>query len=133
MICYCICDFNHKEQLEEDLFKKFNGYTFDVRKSANEIINLITEGDVVVLEHEKVCECKENLKDILNFLYVYYDGRIFSVKEEQDYLKIKEQMLDEKNWNGVKKINDRLLDFDFLKKRTKSIGLPDYIQIETTN
>ena len=74
-----------------------------------------------------------SLNNISN-VYLYDENQFFSVSEDQKKLiTLRTQYIKDELWDAARNINDVLLNTDFLLKRTKPAGFPDYLQIETTN
>ncbi|MEE1086819.1 MAG: radical SAM protein [Schaedlerella sp.] len=66
-------------------------------------------------------------------IFIYVQDRIVSINDEENLLTLKDALHKEKRWLAVKKINQVLLNIDFLKKRAKQYGKPSYIQLETSS
>lgn len=90
-------------------------------------------GTVFVIEHAVVVNVKSYDFRQADGVYVCFGEQLISVNEEDQLVQIRQNAVHEKNWNKAKRINDVLIDINFLKKNTVSSAYPDYLQIETTS
>ena len=60
-------------------------------------------------------------------------GELFRLSEEQQIIDRIEHLRQRGEWQTVKSANQALISFDFIKRRTRPNGLPNYMQIETTS
>lgn len=102
-----------------------------------EFINSYTcvdnENSAIVLSHSIIPNVKGYDLTGFNNVYVYFNGKIVSVKEEEGLISLRKKAIDEGNWNRAKWINDLLIDINFINRNETLSSLPDYLQIETTS
>jgi len=92
------------------------------------------ENNILVIDNEEVYNFVGRTLYNLNNVYLYEQNQIFSIiKDEEKLLAIRKRYIIEKHWDDAKRINDVILNSDFLLRRTKPLGLPDHLQMETTS
>ena len=118
-----------REQIRElctQVFECGEGFIeFDIRK---------IENNILVIDNDEVYNFVGTTLSNLNNTYLYEQSQIFSIiKDGKILLALRKRYIIEKHWDAAKRINDVILNSDFLLKRAKPAGYPDYLQIETTS
>lgn len=66
-------------------------------------------------------------------IYIYSQDRLIGITEEDRLLALKEEMQQAQRYLAVKRINQVLLNIDFIKRKEVQLGMPTYLQLETTS
>lgn len=105
--------------------------------SVQEIRKMYCRDDRLVLASALVPQMAEDMGmlDLIDDsrIYLYVQNRIIGIGDEAELLTLKESFYKEKKWLAVKKVNQVLLNIDFLKRKTIQQGHPAYLQLETSS
>lgn len=130
-ICVVCCD-NERNEIQ-NVVKRYFGDRIIEFISADLVPMKIMNNTVVVSKNVVFDFRGITIDDKIENLFVCIGYMIFQVIEDEKLVKKRNEMLVVNNWEMAKKINEVLLTNDFLLHREESKGMPDYLQIETTN
>lgn len=129
MKIYVICASGERDELLEAVKKHFN--TEDILFVGSS--NHPSVNDEVVISHAILPNLKELRLNELKSTHLFFAGRIVSVNDEENLVRLRQEAIDAENWIRVKSINDILIDINFISRNTVLSSMPDYLQIETTS
>jgi MoaA/NifB/PqqE/SkfB family radical SAM enzyme len=133
MKVYCINASQENEKIRNAVINMFPNASVEFVSDISEIKGVYSDENYIVIPHEKVHKIMENITNKFTEILIYNKEHLAVCQEIDKLLDLRNKYVSENNWAAVKSVNDVLLDFDFLLKHTKSYGLPDYMQIETTS
>lgn len=90
-------------------------------------------GDNVLLSHSIVSKTKKLDFSSCKIIYLFYEDRIIDTSKKEELIELRETAISNENWTRAKRINDILIDIDFIYKNRVCLASPDYLQIETTS
>jgi len=123
---------SNKERKEK--IKELCAHVFESEKKIEEYTFHKIGNNILIIDNNEVCNFVGITLNNLKNVYLYEQNQIFSlIKDEAKLLAQRKQYITEKHWDAAKKINDVILNSDFLLRRSKPSGFPDYLQIETTS
>ena len=129
MRVYVICASEEKDGLSEAV-KKFFDTEDIVFISDNDHPDI---HDEIVISHAILSKLKEYRLNELKKIHLYFSGKIVSVGDEENLIRLRQEAIDAEKWARAKSINDLLIDINFIRRNTVVSSIPDYLQIETTS
>lgn len=124
--------------IDRSLVENKNRYDF-VQKidSAYELNSLDLNDAELIIAHESLntlIECFDLLDTLPNErIIISVWGNQYRLSDEERLLELIRQNSDSINLASLKSANQALIAFDFIRRRSKASGLPNYIQLETTS
>lgn len=129
MKIYVICASKERDELSEAAIKHFN--TEDIL-FVNDT-NHPSVHDEIVISHAILPNLKGLRLNELKSIHLFFAGRIVSVDDGENLVRLRQEAIDAENWVRAKSINDILIDINFIRRNTVLSSMPDYLQIETTS
>lgn len=100
------------------------------------IKKLYKKGYKIILDFSHLSNLSKDIDCLSLFsddeLSLFIEGCCYCLSDEKDIIEQRKKALSEKNWSVAKILNQVLLSFDYIRKRTVQKGCPNYFQIETT-
>ena len=125
-----LCADENRPLLREAIREHFGTYT--VMFSSRHDMPHSPNG-IVVVDHSIVCALKPALPQTWDRAFLFYSGIFIQLSEEDELVRRRDSAVRAKDWTRAKRINDALIDINFLKGNAISTAMPDYLQIETTS
>lgn len=130
MSIFVICDSEERNKLLKDVEAYFQ--TTDI-VCVDECKKLEEFDAPIVISHELVPMLKGFDLSKKDNLIVYYSGNLISVNDENELVALRQQAIDNGEWEKAKRINDILIDINYIGRHEEVSSMPDYLQIESTS
>lgn len=87
----------------------------------------------IIVSHAVLHLAKKTDFEAFGRVWILYRRQLFDARNTETLKKLRQEMLDKKDWAKAKDINEVLSDADFILKNKICNSMPDYLQIETTS
>ncbi len=130
------CTQEKKQEIRDAVLEKLRP-DFVQFRNVNDISLEALAGDaLLVIEHDLVPDMKGKQKDKLFEkipVFIYRQGRLFDISKSSELLEERKLLVDSKDWNKAKEINEVICDIDFLLGNTVNNSYPGFFQLESTD